>query len=505
MPEVELKFAVAARDRDRIARSRALARVRPSRRRLTTLYLDTPDQLLRKRGMALRLRRSGARWIQSLKGGRSGRGGLHSRDEWEFDRPDASIDLALFAGTPLARVPAADRLHERLEVAFRVDMIRTAWVVSPREGARLEVALDVGAATRGERAVPISELEIECLDGPVDAAFDFAGLLLEEVALRASATSKAERGWRLARGEAAGPVHARRVALRGAMGLARAGREVVGAALEQLQANEEGVLAADDPEFVHQARVALRRLRSALRLFRRTIGRRRSRAWRASLARLSAALGVARDWDVFALESLPAVLAQHGDARLAEVLANKARRRAARERTRAAHAVESPGYTRTVLAISRWLADADGERMPRRRERRAHEESLEAFAARVIARRHHAFLEHARHPEHLDAGERHRLRIEAKRLRYGVDALASLFPSPRTERYRDALSGLQDALGEANDAVNAARLVSRIGAPPEFVGFAQKRFAAAARGGGDRIRRLVRRLRQAGPPGSVRP
>ncbi len=495
MPEVELKFAVQERDRGRIARSAALAGTRPVRRRLTTLYLDTRERLLWKRAMALRLRHAGSRWVQSLKGGRSGRGGLHRREEWEYDRPDASIDLSLFAATPLARVPGAAHLHQRLEVAFAVDVVRTAWVVSPARGVRLEVALDVGEVASRGRAEPISELEIECLEGPVRAAFDLASRLLGEVPLRASAISKAERGWRLVRGEAARPAKSRRVALDPSMATSRAAREVVGAAVEQLQANEEGVLHGADPEFVHQARVALRRLRSALRMFRGAVGRERSRDWRTELARLSSALGVARDWDVFALATLPPILREHGEAQLARRLAAAAKRRALRERRRAARSLLQPRYARTLLAISRWLAAAD-------RERAAQEEPLAAFAARVIARRHRRVLARGRHVARLDAAGRHRLRIEAKRLRYGVDGLGSLFASERTEHYREALSRLQDALGAANDAVTASRLVAALGAPRRFVRFARLRLATAARGHAGHVGHLLRRLRETGPPGS---
>ena len=495
MPEIELKFGVQERDRQRVARSAALAGTRPLRRRLTTLYLDTADRTLWKRGMALRLRRVGSRWVQSLKGGRSGRGGLHRREEWEFDRPDASIDLSLFADTPLAVVPDAAHLHERLAVAFAVDVERTAWIVSRPRGARLEVALDVGEVAGGGRAEPISELEIECLEGGVGAAFDLASRLLDEVPLRASAVSKAERGWRVSRGEAARPVKARCVALAASMPLSRAAREIVGAALEQLQANEEGVLHGADPEFVHQARVALRRLRSALRMLRGAVGRERSRAWRKELSRLSRALGVARDWDVFALATLPPILGEAGAGELAGRLAAAAKRRAMRERRRAAQSLLGPGYARSLLAISRWVAAADVERA-------ADEEPLARFAARVLAKRHRRVLARGRDFARLDAAGRHRLRIEAKRLRYGVDGLSSLFPSQRTARYRRVLCELQDALGEANDAVTAARLVAQLDAPPPVVRFARSRFASAARVRAGPVAGLLRRLRDIGAPGS---
>ena len=85
--------------------------------------------------------------------------------------------------------------------------------------------------------------------------------MLDDLRLRPSAVTKAERGHRLFTGEAVKPVKAHAVALDRSMPAIEAARALVGSALEQLQANEEGVLASPDAEFVHQARVALRRSR----------------------------------------------------------------------------------------------------------------------------------------------------------------------------------------------------------------------------------------------------
>lgn len=499
MREVELKFAVDAPSRARIAASAALAGAPPARRRVTTLYFDTPECELARAGMALRLRRVPGGWIQSLKAGRSGRGGLHERDEWEFARKTPGIDLALFARTPLADLPDAGRLHERLAPAFEVDMLRTAWELAPAPGCRLEVVLDVGRVARGRHSAPIRELEIECVEGDARAAFDLAQRLLDDAALRPSATSKAQRGYRLVRRGRSGAVKARTVALDPAMAPLEAARELVGAALEQLQANEEGVLASSDAEFVHQARVALRRMRSALRIFRAAIGRERSRAWRAALGEFAAALGEARDWDVFALEEVPAALAAHGDAALARRLEERTTRRRMRARKTARAALASPSYARVILEIGRWLARVDPDPPS------AAAQPLAQLAERVIRKRHKRLLVGARRIANLDAPARHAVRIDVKRLRYGVEGLASLFEPRRAARYRETLTALQDALGEANDAATAIRLLDALGAPEAFAAFARRWFAKRMRARPARLERLVRRLARHPPLKSAGP
>ncbi len=488
MPEIELKFALDPNDRPRFVRAAALAGLRQRRTRLSNIYFDTPALELSAHAMALRLRRAGKRWFQTLKAGASGTGGLHARDEWEYERPGACLDLALFAGTPLAQLEDAAHLHERLAPAFEVEFARTTWNVEPAPGSMLEVALDMGAVAGGGRREAICEVEIECIAGPLEAAFDLAERLLDTVVLRPSAVSKAERGYRLFRGERARPVKAAAVHLEAAMSPAQAARAIVAAALAQLQANEAGVLESSDPEFVHQARVALRRMRSALRMFRDVVGRERAGPWREALGRTAALLGGARDWDVFAGESLREVLAAYGDAALARRLAGRATRarRAARRAARAA--VVSEEHARTLLALSRWIAIVEPA------EAVAEAPPLLLFAARILRKRHRRVREGADRLPGLSPEERHRVRIDAKRLRYGVDSLASLFPSKRAHRYAASLGRLQDALGRANDAATAARLLPELAPPEPFAAFARGWFAARMQGDPMLLRALAERL-----------
>lgn len=493
MPEIELKFALDPGDRTRLLRAGALAGIRPRRRHLANLYFDTRDLQLCAHAMALRLRHAGKRWYQTLKAGASGTGGVHARDEWEYERPGPNVDLALFSGTPLAELDEAPRLHELLVPAFEVDFLRTTWDVECAPGARLEVALDLGYVASGARREPICEVEIECLGAPTEAAFDFAQRLLDEVVLHPSATTKAERGYRLFRRARLQPMKATPVALDPGMTPLAAARAIVGAALAQLQANERGILETSDPEFVHQARVALRRLRSALRMFRDVVGPERAQAWRDGLGEIAAILGVARDRDVFAGESLPEVLAAYGDPRLARRLMARAARacREARETARAA--LLSAAHARSVLALARWLAVVGPE------EDRAAPQTLLAFGARVIRKRHRRVHSAVPALARLGPEERHRVRIDAKRLRYSVDSLASLFPAKRVKRYATSLAELQDALGHANDAATATRLLAEFPAPEPFASFARGWFAARVQGDsmlyGLLAKRLARRRR----------
>ena len=460
--EVELKLAIDPADVARLRGAPALARSAPATVRMDGVYLDTDDCEVARHGMALRVRRAGRRWMQCLKAGRSGTGGLHARGEWEYEQPRAEIDLALFRETPLAALPHASSLHERLRPAFRVTFDRTVWDISPARGSRLEVALDRGRVASGARSEALCEVEIECVEGDAAHAFDFAESLAKSATLRPSDVSKARRGYRLFRGEKLEPVRAGEARVREGMAPAAAARAIVGAALEQLQGNEEGLLGSDDPEFVHQARVALRRIRSALRLFRRPIGKARADRWRGALREAARALGKARDWDVFVAETLPAMPA--GAPVIARAQAEQARARGA-----ARAAIGSRRYALAILRLSRWLAIADE---PRRRG------SLDRFVAKLLAKRHARLARRLSELRGASVEARHRMRIDAKRLRYVVEGLAPALDPTAARHYARRLERLQDALGRANDAVTGRRLLATLDPPRELADFARGWFAA---------------------------
>ncbi len=491
MSEVELKFELPPEAHAAFRKLAALNASPPKRAKLLALYFDTPRHDLARREMALRLRRSGRAWKQALKAGASGSGGLHSRDEWEYDRPGASIDLALFAQTPLARLPRAKSLHETLAEVFRVEVARTTWQVELAPGTRVEVALDRGLVRHGERTEPISEVEVESLEGAPLAVFDFAERLVERMALRPSAVTKAERGYRLAKGDALAPVKARPVAMRASMAPAQGARAALASALQQLQANEAGVLATRDPEFVHQMRIALRRLRSALRAFRKPTGPDLEARVRADLRWITQATGKARDLDVLATQTLPAMLSacSAADSRALERRL-AARRRKARDDVRSA--LLSRRYARLLLVFAKWLARPTEPDAPR-------DASLRQFAGRMLQKRHARWMQSAQGAAEMSNAERHRVRIGAKRLRYVADGFASLYRRKRMDGYLAALSKLQDDLGRANDAVVAERLLHELCAPAPFAAFARGWLASETRASLEDLPRALKRVGRAVP------
>ncbi|HST00660.1 MAG TPA: CHAD domain-containing protein [Usitatibacter sp.] len=485
--EIELKFDVEPQAARQLASIPALAG-KPRRTRMRSIYFDTPEALLARNGMALRLRREGRRWVQALKAGKSGTGGVHSRGEWEFDRRGATLDVTLLEGTPFTKLEDPAAVASRLAPVFEVHFVRDAWTVEPAPGTKLELAFDKGSVEAKKRTAPVCEVEIECLEGTPSHAFELAREVMERVALRPSAVSKAERGYRLLANDRPRPVKAAKVPLDASMTPADAARAIVAAGLEQLQANDAGLAAHSDPEYVHQARVAMRRMRSALRMFRREIGIDRAKRWRDALGDTSRALGRSRDWDVFAMHTLPGALAEYGDEGLARRLKGRVGRRRGRERQAAREALRSPAHARALLEISQWIAHADGAADPQARA------TLPDFAAQVIRKRRKRLFTRALLLGSLGAAEQHRVRIDTKRLRYALDGLGSLFRHKALEPFAKTVEDLQDALGECNDAATAMTLVGELAATPEFEAFARGWFAGRARGEPQLLEPLVAEL-----------
>lgn len=468
--ETELKLVLAPGEGARLPASPLLAGVEARRSRFSAIYFDTPTRELSRHGLGLRLRREGRHWRITLKAAGESAAGLHQRPEWEYPVPGPVLDLARFSGTPLAALPGAATLHERLAPILATEFRRTRWELAPRPGSRIEVALDEGRIVARGRESPVEEIEIEVLEGPVAPAFDLAEALAAKVAMRPEPASKLVRGLRLATAARQRPEHATHESIANAPDAREAARRIAAACLAHAQANEGGVLESSDIEFVHQLRVAFRRLRSALRLFRRALQPGEDAAFAEDLRWVAGLLGRCRDWDVFVTETLPPLVAAQADAAGGRALLARARARQREARREAREALASARYGLAMVRLARWISAPA--------EPPEGVEPLKDFASRRLRKGSRAVSEGSAAFATLDAAARHRLRIAVKRQRYAVEFLGSLFRAEPVRRHVRALSRVQDSLGLANDCANALAHVRELSPSPAFLEFARGWFAA---------------------------
>ncbi|MCU0810223.1 MAG: CYTH and CHAD domain-containing protein [Thiobacillaceae bacterium] len=497
--EIELKLALPV---EQVAAFRSLmARRRrtPVKQILHTLYFDTPDFDLGRQGIALRVRRAGRRWLQTLKTEGQRAGGLSTREEYETPTQHGTLDWTRFPEAAQARI--ADDLRKNLAIRFETHFNRTAWQITGPGGARIEVALDIGKLSAGDHSQPICEIELELLSGRADALFALAQTWAQQLDLVPFDVSKAERGVRLAHGETPGPVKSVPLVLDRSMTVEEGFVATCQACLAQFQANLPEILFAgsggsgterreassgtspgsaspppqpspaggeaanagpksiNDIEYVHQARVALRRLRAALRVYRNACAL--PPPLLDGLRMLAASLGAARDWDVLCGETLPAIAPHYDDpsgwqdwmARL------EAHRASVRENMRQTLAGAHPGAW--LLAFQQWLLQ-HGWRAAAPETRLLQMAPQLDVARRILKKGHRGIVERAREFERLSPPERHALRIAMKRQRYAAEFFQGLFKARLQSRYLGLARDIQDGLGRANDAHVALTLLEEL-------------------------------------------
>jgi triphosphatase len=444
--EIELKLALDPKHASRLRRHPLLAGSKPQRRKLHSVYLDTPDLQLMGRGVAFRLRRVGYHWVQTVKAEARAVGALSSRPEWEMAVAGNGPDFAVLPADALALLAGID--PRRIVPVFVTEFQRTTWRLQAGDSAA-ELALDAGNIHAGEAVQAISEVEIELLSGSPSALFDLALGLLEELPLRIEPRSKAERGYQLTGAIVPAPVKAIRPDIRRHQPAGEAWVGVTRAALAQLVANVPGFLEhPEDIEYLHQLRVAMRRLRAAVGLAK-GLGAAQP-AWSALLGDAMRLLNPARDWDVFLHETLPTVQNLLVDTPLKEDLLERARGMAAEARHAAQRSVTTAVFTRLVLAIGRdLLAPPESD------------VSAAVWSNQLLDQRWKKLRALSRNLASLGPGGRHQARIAAKKLRYAADALEVLY-GKRASVFLDSLAELQARLGEANDAYVAAQLLAEL-------------------------------------------
>ncbi|MBN3827835.1 CHAD domain-containing protein [Burkholderia sp. Ac-20384] len=262
-----------------------------------------------------------------------------------------------------------------------------------------------------------------------------------------------------------GPVKAKLVDLTGVRTQRAALFALSGDITAQWLGNEGGVLEHDDPEFVHQMRVALRRLRTLMRFFPLFADRQWRDTLGVDLRWLASLLGTVRDWDVFATESLPALIAADGGDGEWNGTLDAARAQCAAARVELRQALHSARYARLTLGWLEWLSSLA---LPPAEEGDA--PSLRRHATKRV-RRLFGHLYASPSLTSLDTAARHQVRIDAKRLRYALEFFASLASRrTRTETVK-TLTRVQSVLGEANDTMVALHHLEKLAAPPYQLGF----------------------------------
>ena len=444
--EIELKFACGPDDLAAVLASAPAGD--DETRELISVYFDTPDLVLQKAGASLRVREHKGKRVQTLKRGQ----GL-VREEHE-----APID-GLAPDPALEPLPSLLPDGATLRPAFNVRVSRRQRTFRHHD-AEIELALDQGEVTGGDRRSPICEVELELKSGAPTALFDLARTLAAAAPLYLAFESKAARGQALVAGghgaRKGGAVEFARDAT-----VAEAFQAIARTALAQIAANAAVLRADPGPAAVHQLRVGARRLRSALSTFRRVLDGDGLKAVRADLRWLSHGCDMARNLDVFADETLrPAERGAEPTLGLEALrkAVDAARRRAWAE---AAETASSARFRALLIDAPAWIETGPWL------DTQAAGDPIAPFARHALRRRMKRLGKRGGAVLSGDDMARHHLRIEAKKLRYTAEAMVALYGEKPVGRYLRRLKDLQEHLGALNDLAGAEPLIASLTLPPE--------------------------------------
>lgn len=464
--EVELKLLVAPTDVPRLRRfvlPPGWQRAKPRTQKLHSIYFDSPDFFLKQRAIALRVRRVGNRWVQTLKSGGDVKAGLHSRLELEAPVAHDHPDFTKIDDVGLRELLLAPELEGKLGTAFTTEFQRTVWMLESAAGDVVEMALDRGEIRGGGGTLPISEVELELKTGNPAVLFEIALALLDAAPLHLENASKAQRGYDLCTPPPPPqPMKAKSVDLRNGVSASQAFQIIAWSCIGHLQNNHAGLLYGDDVEYVHQMRVALRRLRSAIGLFARIVPTLRESPLIEEMRWIAGELGEARDWDVFVTETLPPILAATLDDAPLRKLRDQALSIDAAANDKARNAAAAQRYQRFLLNLGVWLNRETWRDGLTKKQLAALDRPIHAWAPKLLGKRHQQLLARGADLASLTATERHALRIAGKKLRYAAEFLSHLFANPNTQPFLKALSTLQDSLGVLNDHVVTHSLLDRL-------------------------------------------
>jgi CHAD domain-containing protein len=473
-------------------RPAGLTTSRAHRTRGRRVHYDTPEASLARAGLTLAIDEAEGIFMHTLERRPEapvcGLSLLRARRaRVDSPEPDPSR-LARFGG------PGMRQLAASLASCLEIEWSSTRRKILA-DGLAIEATFETAEAHRPDATEKLGRITLRSREAPVAALFRAALHLFESspVLRPAHGDTAHELARMLAPAPAVGAAHPptipRVATLERLIGVALA------ECLRGIARGESAVRGACDCENVHQMRVAVRRLRSALRLLRGDLDEERVDALRTALTPLAGALGAVRDVDIF-LEQLPAGAEGAPPLRDHEEAARGGRAVALAELARM---LDSAEHARLELELGgyvlggEWREAANAARLSMRADLAARE--LVARADRRARRAGRSFDE-------LTPDQRHHLRLRVKGARYAAELLTPLLSAKRAARYVRRAQALQDALGIESDARRARALAQRLEAAsaPASAAFAAGYFAGRAASAASERQRAWLRFRRVRRP-----
>jgi len=451
--EIELKFQIPAESKaplEKFIQSKG-----GTSKRLRAKYFDTDDRLLARSNIALRLRKEGHVWYQTLKVAPQAAAVIRHEDTVRLVTPpgtapvlDTSRHSSSDQWTKIDKLLRHDAAHE-LKTLYETDLKRLSVDLRTRRGL-INYAIDTGSIltteketdplltalghTVGPLKLPVTEIELELVSGSNMALIEAGTRLVRDYGVWLDVRTKSMRGDSLAKATLImAPAKAQSVKISDDLSLEEffeiVRKECVRHALVNASqlASEEGY----SPEHIHQLRIALRRLRTALKLFSR-VHNFEVQTWSDQAKFLAAQLGKNRDIDAMSESIWPEL--HKINAPLVEFSAQEG--------------IQSPALIVREGKIQSWFLELIGRDLQSREQ---NTQSHWSAIMPIIIKWQKKCAKRAKNFASLTVEERHELRKKMKRLRYSLEFIEGECKNAKFRHFSKVLARAQNELGIYND------------------------------------------------------
>lgn len=437
-----------------------------SRESIVSIHYDTRTLQLAMRSVELSLRRSGSSWIQTVRYAENSCDAESLMTEWTAIYLN-HFDFSGVENAKLAAWLSQRKIISRITPIFESNLRRTTWQLRPQPGVVVQAKVDRGTLVSSGRRESLIDLDLHLVDGCRENLFEVAAQLAAHVALTPQLRDKAGRGCRLFLNSKQVPVKAESFTLPAAVAPLHAFKQIAFSCLQHLHENHAGSVENSDPEYVHQMRVATRRLRAAIQIFKPLLPTSFIEQIIPPLRDLMQNLGRVRDLDVLTSEIVNPVAAALPDEPGIIALSAVITDRLYQARTDVTKRLLAPDYGGLHLKAATMLNRAPfavAVIKPNKSEipedcvddeqpalTKFAQVRLNSLFEKLLASAAAARIEH---PPTL-----HRMRICIKRLRYAMEFFRPMLPKKRGSKVLAALATAQDKLGQLNDLAVAGEVL----------------------------------------------
>lgn len=464
--ELELKLEIGEDAIGKLVRNPALRKMATGQsveRELRSTYFDTPDLLLRRERTSLRVRWDGNKWVQTLKRGTRLEHGLSKPLEIEDDLEGPDLDVSKISDPDMQSWLLELVNGAPLEPVFETIMNREINLLKVKDAGTVELAIDRGAVQISDLKEDFNEVELELKSGKAHAILSASEKLFRSGLVTPSGRSKAERGYALVSREKvkdapeAAPHLYVRADLTSDLTSEEALKRIGKAATRQILGNWDAILTSDEPEVPHQLRIGLRRLRTALKIFRSATGNDRLHPLSKQARDMGRVVGGLRNADVLVSDIVTPAVEDIGLKKRHQALLDFLEGERLRQRSLVRASLTQADWT--IMKLNCMLFEQAVDRALRGKGLK---DDLLALSAGELDRTWRFVRKKGRGFANHKISQRHELRKALKELRYACDPFLPLYQDEAAKKFVRDLRRLQDVFGYLNDVAMAEELAKTI-------------------------------------------